>query len=282
MKTVARMDFLSYLSAAVLAPPAVATLDWSFPGIVAAYAQRLDARSPFAQHAALTVMPAASIVKVLILLAGIARIEHTGRTWSQRISIHRSEVVAGSDTFGSSREGSHASFGELARAMITQSDNTAGNALVDWLGFAGVARMADATGLRQTKLRRHFMDFATQRAGIDNTTTARDMALLLYGIANGARAGFAGVSPAGCRGVVELMRAQEDRETIPAGVGPDRTVANKTGELVGVRHDIGLVSLGSSRAYVVALLSEHIRDRTLAFRRLREIAAEIDRQSVVG
>jgi beta-lactamase class A len=269
MKTVARMDFLSYLSAAVLAPPAVATLDWSFPGIVAAYAQRLDARSPFAQHAALTVMP-------------VARIEHTGRTWSQRISIHRSEVVAGSDTFGSSREGSHASFGELARAMITQSDNTAGNALVDWLGFARVARMADATGLRQTKLRRHFMDFATQRAGIDNTTTARDMALLLYGIANGARAGFAGVSPAGCRGVVELMRAQEDRETIPAGVGPDRTVANKTGELVGVRHDIGLVSLGSSRAYVVALLSEHIRDRTLAFRRLREIAAEIDRQSVVG
>jgi beta-lactamase class A len=279
--SVARSDFIGGLSATLLAPPGVASLDWSFPGIVAAYARRLDARAPFVQHAARTVMPAASIVKVLILLAGIARIEQSGRTWSQQIPIRRSEVVAGSDTFGSARAGSSASFEALGRAMITQSDNTAGNVLVDWLGFARIARMAGAAGLHQTKLRRHFMDFATRTAGIDNTTTARDMALLLYGIANGARSGFAGVSGAGCRAVIGLMRRQEDRETIPDGVGPGRTVANKTGELIGVRHDIALVSLGSPRAYVLALLSEDIRDRALAFRRLREIAAAIDRQSAL-
>ncbi len=140
--------------------------------------------------------------------------------------------------------------------MIEQSDNTAANVLADWVGFERVGLTADAAGLSQTEMRRHFMDFTARSAGIDNTTSARDMGLLLLGIARGsASSGFVGVSRDGCRKIVDLMLGQEDRETIPAGVTRTVSVANKTGELIGVRHDIAIVNVANANAYVVGLLS---------------------------
>lgn len=125
------------------------------------------------------------------------------------------------------------------------------------------------------------MDFTARSAGIDNTTSARDMGLLLLGIARGsASSGFAGVSRDGCRKIVDLMLGQEDRETIPAGVTRTVSVANKTGELIGVRHDIAIVNVANANAYVVALLSCDVTNRSLAFARLRQLAARIDARAI--
>jgi beta-lactamase class A len=126
------------------------------------------------------------------------------------------------------------------------------------------------------------MDFQARAAGIDNTTTARDMAMLVYGIGNGAASGFAGVSRSDCRRIVRIMLEQEDRETIPAGIGRSAGVANKTGVLAGVRHDVAIVNVGAENAYAVALLSTNITDTAFAYRRLRQLAASIDRLNDAG
>jgi beta-lactamase class A len=274
---VTRLGFLQSSASALLASAAPASPDWSFPGIVAAYARRVDAAVPFVSHNARTVMPAASVIKVLILLAVIAKMEAKGRAWSDALAIRKAEIVGASETFGRSVPGQTATFDALAQAMIEQSDNTAANVLADWVGFERVGLMADAAGLSQTELRRHFMDFTARGAGIDNTTSARDMGLLLLGIAQGcASSGFAGVSRAGCRKIVNLMLDQEDRETIPAGIERPVSVANKTGELIGVRHDIAIVNVAAPNAYVVALLSCEITNRALALARLRQLAGRID------
>jgi len=272
-----RGSFLAGTASALAAIGATQAIDWSFPGLVAGYARRLDAATPFATHRARTVMPAASAIKVLILLAVAREVERQGLPWSHQVTIRRADIVGASETFGTAADGERASLERLSAATIEQSDNTAANVLADWLGFAQIGRMADAAGLQQTEMRRHFMDFATRAAGIDNTTTARDMGVLLYGIARGTDAGFAGVSSAGCSRIVGFMLAQEDRETIPAGVPRAVAIANKTGELIGVRHDVAIVGAGSPDAYVVALLSSGFDDRAAAVRRLRAIAAQIDR-----
>ena len=278
---IARLEFLQSSAAALLASAAAGPMDWAFPGLVAAYARRVDAAAPFVSHNARTVMPAASVIKVLILLAVIAKIETQARAWSDVLTIRKAEIVGASETFGHAVPGQTATFDALAQAMIEQSDNTAANVLADWVGFERVGLMADAAGLSQTELRRHFMDFTARGAGIDNTTSARDMGLLLLGIAQGsASSGFAGVSRDGCRRIVKLMLDQEDRDTIPAGVSRPVSVANKTGELIGVRHDIAIVNVGNANAYVVALLSCEITNRALAFARLRQLAARIDAQAV--
>jgi beta-lactamase class A len=274
---VTRLAFLQRSASALLVSAAATPIDWAFPGVVAAYARRIDAATPFVSHNARTVMPAASVIKVLILLAVIAKMEARGRAWSDELTIRKPEIVDASETFGRAVPGQAATFGSLAQAMIEQSDNTAANVLADWARFERIGLTADAAGLSQTELRRHFMDFTARGAGIDNTTSARDMGLLLLGIAQGGESqGFAGVSRAGCRKIVTLMLHQEDRETIPAGISRPVSVANKTGELTGVRHDIAIVDVGRAGAYVVALLSCDFTNRSLAIARLRSFAARID------
>jgi beta-lactamase class A len=274
---VTRLEFLQRSGSIVLASAASRTLDWSFPGIVAAYACRIGGAAPFVSHHDRTVMPAASVIKVLILLAVIAKMESRERAWSDSLTIRKTEIVGDSKTFEHAKAGQRATFGALAAATIEQSDNTAANVLADWAGFEAIGAMADAAGLSQTEFRRHFMDFAARGSGIDNVTSARDMGLLLLGIARGAAAsGFAGASRDGCAKIVDLMLAQEDRETIPSGVSRSDRVANKTGELIGVRHDIAIVNVAAPNAYVVALLSCDFTNRTQALARLRSIAAAID------
>jgi beta-lactamase class A len=278
---VARLGFLQSTASALLASAAANPMDWAFPGVVGAYARRVDADVPFVSHNARTVMPAASVIKVLILMAVIGKMEAQGRAWSDVLTIRKAEIAGASETFGLAAPGEAATFDALARAMIERSDNTAANVLADWVGFERIGLMAAAAGLSQTEMRRHFMDFTARSAGIDNTTSARDMGLLLLGIAQGsASSGFAGVSRDGCRKIVNLMLGQEDRETIPAGVTRGVSVANKTGELIGVRHDIAIVNVDNANAYVVALLSCEITNRALAFARLRQLAARIDARAV--
>jgi beta-lactamase class A len=272
-----RGAFLQSSGSMLLASAAPVTIDWAFPGVVAAYACRVDAAAPFVSHNARTVMPAASVIKVLILLAVVAKMEAVGRAWSDELTIRRPEIVGDSERYEYASPGQTATFDALAAATIEQSDNTAANVLADWVGFARIGFTGDAAGLSQTELRRHFMDFATRGIGVDNTTSARDMGLLLLGIARGAVAsGFAGASRAGCRAIVRLMLRQEDRETIPRGVRRSVPIANKTGELIGVRHDIAIVNVGSPSAYVLALLSCNLTNRSGAFARLIQLAARID------
>lgn len=270
-----RGTFLASLAALPLAGLAP-SIDWSFPGVVAAWAQRLSDDAPFVRYHDGIVFPAASIIKLAIDLAVARRAERLHDSWETRVPLAAREIVSGSDTFGSAHGGQRATLEALARAMISQSDNTAANVLADWCGFDAVNALVREAGLERTSLRRHFMDFAARAAGIDNTTTARDMATLVRGIALGTRHGFAGVAPADCRRVVRSMLAQEDRETIPAGISRQTRIANKTGELVDVRHDVAIVNEGRADAYVMVLLSKQLRNRPLAFRRLRQIASAID------
>jgi len=275
---ITRLAFLqSSVAAAASAAVPLTNLNWAFPGIISAYARELSAPAPFLEHNARLTMPAASVIKVLILLEAARAIEERGWSWAHVLTVRASDVVAGSETFGKAQKDERVPLSALARAMITQSDNTAANVIVDWLGFDRINALAASIGLEATRMRRHFMDFAARSEGIDNTTSARDMGTLLYGIATGTHAGFARVSAADCRHIIGLMLAQEDRESIPAGITRAVSIANKTGELQDVRHDVAIVGVGGSGAYVLTLLSAQITNRTGAFLRLRELAAQIDR-----
>lgn len=224
-------------------------------------------------------MPAASIIK-LVILTGIARQIDAGRLhWSDVLHLAGREIVAGSESFGNARPNTSASVHELALAMIARSDNTAGNALADHLGFAYVNAVAESLDLGQTRLRRHFMDFAARARGIDNTTSARDVGALLMGIERGARGMTQHVaSAAGCRTMIGFMLLQEDKDTIPDGIVRRVPIANKTGVLPGVRNDVAIVDPYGESPYVVALLSEFPAGFTLkAYAELRSEAFIVDR-----
>ena len=276
------MERRTFVGGAVAALAALgAAPAWSFPGTLAVFAQRLQDAAPFLVHNARMALPAASVIK-LVILAGVARDIDAGTlSWSDRLSISAREIVGASESFGNARPGSRASVRGLARAMVTQSDNTAANVLADRLSFARVNAVAASLGLSQTRLRRHFMDFAARARGIDNTTSAADMGALLLAIERGAR-GIPGAvaSEARCRTMVEIMLGQEDKDTIPDGIERRVPIANKTGVLPGVRNDVAIVDPFGARPYVVAFLSKFPQGFELkAYADLRAYAGSVDRRA---
>jgi beta-lactamase class A len=252
-----------------------------FPGTLEIYAQRLGDRAPFAVREPYDALPAASVIK-LVILVGIVREIDAGRLrWESTLRIASPQIVGASESFGTARAGQAATVRRLATAMVVQSDNTAGNVLADHLSFAGVNAVARSLGLARTAMRRHFMDFAVRARGIDNTTSAWDMGRLLLAIERGARGLPTSVaSGASCRAIVDTMLRQEDRVTIPDGIDRRVPIANKTGVLPDVRNDVAIVDPYGKNPYVVALISRFPQGMTLeAYADLRAVAGDVDRRA---
>jgi beta-lactamase class A len=145
--------------------------------------------------------------------------------------------------------------------MITVSDNTAANTLITEFGFDLINQTAHRVGLQRTQLRRHFLDTFAIVRHIQNLTTARDMGMLLYQIERGAREGLTTVaSPVSCRRMIDILLQQEDREKIAQGLPPGVPLANKTGEITGVRNDVGIVDPYGDTPYVLAILTKDLDD----------------------
>ncbi len=137
----------------------------------------------------------------------------------------------------------------LARHATVKSGNLATNLLFEHVGPDEVAAvLADAGCSAATVLPRTIGDAAARTSGIDNLVTAQDLALVMGGVALGRLA-----APATCAEVEEVLAAQEHREQVPAGLPPDTYVANKTGWVDGVAHDVALVRPAGRTPYVLAL-----------------------------
>ncbi len=260
-----RRTFIGAAAAAAFASPVTArAFDTDFPGDLAVYACRLDRMEPFVSYRPHEIFSSASVIKLLIAVGAMRRIDGASGL-EQRLKIAPDEIVGGSETFGTARPDQPATVRRLLTAMIQQSDNTAANVLLDWLGMPNLNALAAELDLEQTRFERHFMSFRARAAGLDNRTSAADMATLARAIALEPRYRF----------VYELMLGQEDRETIPAGIARSVPIANKTGDLDGVRNDVAIVGK-PPHGYVLVLLSQGWPTRAGAVARLRAIAGQID------
>jgi beta-lactamase class A len=262
---------------------AAAAIDFSFPGRVAVVAQRLGENAPFVSYHADDVFPSASTIKLLIAVSVTQALERSGGDWSTTRTLTAADIVPASETFGTARTGSKATIAALLNAMISQSDNTAANVLARFIGLDALNYNAAQLGLPKTRMGRFFMDFKARAAGRDNYTSAADMARLATTIA---------ADPALYQRTVGAMLGQEDRVMIPAAIKRPVMIANKTGTLPDVRHDVAIVGLASGLPYVVAILTGALRqahgpsipqdDRrwmAAAEARIRSIAADVDAQA---
>ncbi len=255
----------------------IARLARSSSGTVGVFARKLTHGSQFGWNAD-DVFPTASISKILIMLAVFRRAEKYGRElFERRIELKLSDFVGGSEILDGYNPGNTITIDRLVRAMIEQSDNTASNVLIDYVGFAGVREAIAAAGLRHTQLKRHYMDVNAIMHHSENLTTARDMGSLLFQIERGAHEAIRTVaSPASCRAMIDIMLRQEDRDKIARGLPRGTPLANKTGEIDGVRNDVGIVDPYGENPYVIAVLTKDLDDFSLGNIAIRKIASAIN------
>lgn len=173
-----------------------------------------------------------------------------------------------SDSSAYARIGSRVPLRELIDRMITRSSNLATNALIELVRADRVNATAHSLGARNIQVLRGVEDGKAFRAGLNNTTTARDLAVLLEGIERGTAA-----SRSSCDTMREILLRQEFNTEIPAGLPPGTKVAHKTGWITGVLHDAAVVYPAGRKPYVLVVLTRGIPDDKVA----RQLIADISR-----
>lgn len=195
--------------------------------------------------------PAASIVKIPIMVACYQAAQEGRLNFDEPIALRASDKTPGSGQLDQLPNGTAVPVRQLIDLMITQSDNTAANALINRLGMEWLQNSFRRQGLSHTTLVRRMMDFSGRKKGIDNTTTPADIALILKRIYRSDK-----MNRRVSDECLQMLRRQKMHDRIPKKLPEGVVVAHKTGLERGVCHDAGIVSTPRGD-YLIVVLTRH-------------------------
>lgn len=144
---------------------------------------------------------------------------------------------------------------EMIRRMIVRSSNLATNLLIEKVGASTVMDLMRRIEAYDIRVLRGVEDEKAFAAGMNNAVTAHDLLVVLDAIAGGTA-----VSKAGSERMIDILKAQEFNEKIPAGLPPGTPVAHKTGDITGVHHDAAVVFPPGEKPYVLVVLTAGFQD----------------------
>lgn len=206
---------------------------------------------------------AASIIKVPIMIATYEAFDEGNMSPSDEILLKREDLVGGSGVLQHMTPGTKLTVYDLVVLMIIQSDNTATNMLIDLLGKGAIQNSMKANGCEQSQFFNKLMTVPVKREG-NNTIIAQEMAMLLEKLVKGEI-----ISVYASEQMIDILKKQQIRESLAGklpeqdssfiGVRPEWELANKTGNISRVRHDIGIFYV-NDRTMVASALSKDIDD----------------------
>lgn len=182
------------------------------------------------------VVPSASVIKIPILLSLLQEVDKKNIKLNTKYTLRPEDIVGGSGELQYEVPFKKFTYGHLAQKMISVSDNTATNILIEKLGLEQIQDNINNWGLTNTKLNRKMMDFEAIKAGKQNFTTSEETNGLLIKLLNKQL-----LSKKSGKKAMEILLACEDRTTIPRNIPPYIPIAHKTGTLDYVRGDAGII-----------------------------------------
>jgi len=156
---------------------------------------------------------------------------------------------------------------DLITHMITRSSNLATNALVSLANAAQAEAAMRSLGAMNIKVLRGVEDQKAFDHGLNNTTTARDLSIILAAIQENKAA-----SPKSCAAMRDVLLEQEFNTGIPAELPAGTKVAHKTGWITGVTHDAAIVYPQRGPTYVLVILTKGIPDEPTAQRLIADLS----------
>jgi beta-lactamase class A len=156
---------------------------------------------------------------------------------------------------------------DLITHMITRSSNLATNSLVALANAAAAESTMRSLGAMKIRVLRGVEDQKAYDAGLNNTTTARDLSIALSAIQENRAA-----SAKSCAAMRDVLLEQEFNTGIPAELPPGTRVAHKTGWITGVTHDAAIVYPQKGPTYVLVVLTKGIPDEPTAQKLIADLS----------
>ncbi len=200
-------------------------------------------------------MPAASTIKVPVMVEVFKQLEHGMFSLDRRVTLEERDKDSGSGDLFAAPDGTSYTVADLLARMIDISDNTAANMLIRLVGRQNINREMRALGLHHTRLT---ADIRTQGWAIRNElrTSPADMVHLLALMAKRKL-----VDEWASNEMISILEGDEFNTLLPAPL-PGVVIAHKTGSLFDTLNDVGIV-YAAGAPYVIAVMTTALPSQDL-------------------
>jgi beta-lactamase class A len=199
----------------------------------------------YSQLGADRVLPAASTIKLPILIALFQDVDAGKVQLTENLTINKQSIAGGSGDLQTRKPGTKVSILIAATKMMTISDNTATNLLIDRLGGkTALNQRFRQWGLKVTTINQPLPDLAGT-----NITTASELSRSILAINRGKI-----VSDISRLQILSMMSRTTRNTMLPKGLGAGAKIAHKTGDIGKLVADVGSIKLPSGKHYIAAVL----------------------------
>ncbi|MEM9161832.1 MAG: serine hydrolase [Cyanobacteria bacterium P01_F01_bin.4] len=236
------------------------------PGLTpAVYLFDLDT-GKYVDIAAQQALPAASTIKLPILLAFFQEIDAGRITVEQIMAAQATQVAGGSGDMQGQPPGTQYTALEVATQMIINSDNTATNMMIDLLGGAeSLNQRFQAWGLSQTQITTPLPDLDGT-----NTTSPYDLVKVMAMLHKGEL-----LSLRSRDRVLNILQRTYNKNLLPSGIEETALTYNKTGDIGAILGDVALVDLPNGKRYAIAALVQRPENDGRASELIRRISQTV-------
>ena len=208
-------------------------------------------------------MAPASMIKLFVMAKTMQDVHDGKLSLDEKITIKKNDAVGGAGVTTWYNAGEQRTIEQLMTVMITDSDNTATNILIDRLGMQNINQYLQQQGFSDTVLVYKMM--MGRKGKKKNLSSVRDIGSLFSRLYYHQLVG-----EQEDKLMLAILRQQHDKECFPAAL-PDYEIAHKTGEVNDVYVDGGIF-FGQQEDFVLVVLSNGKAGRSDAIEKMQNLA----------
>jgi beta-lactamase class A len=221
---------------------------------------------------------AASTVKIPIMIRIFRRIDAGELHLDDPFTMSTSDFSAGSGVLHEMHEGLQVTVADLLYLMMSISDNTATNVLIDMAGMDEVNALMRELGMGESVLGRKMQGHPAEGEQRENWAVPSEYASLIGKLLDQQVA-----SPESCKAMAAILEKQQNPRRIGRYVPEDGfRWGSKTGSISGVVNDVGFIT-GTGGTVIVSVYCEDLPDMYTGEQVIGDIArAAMDLAEIAG
>lgn len=200
---------------------------------------------------------AASCVKIPLMIEIYRQVDRGARKLDDTFVLHDSEKAVGSGVMLHLHDGIEMTVNDLLYLMISISDNTATNVLIDMAGMEQVNAVMRELEMTGSNLGRKMKGRPAVEGETENLATSDDYVAVVEAILDGRAA-----SAESCEAMTAMLEKQSSTRRISRYLPEDDAIrwGSKTGSIKGVTNDAGFVMTSDGRL-AIAVFCESLPDQ---------------------